>query len=156
MLAYSGMHTDQTLRGALAAQAIALEPLGRDIAQPVFRVHRFHGAAQDAVTDIRPQDGPVAADAPELLLIGQQHGGAVGLIAERRGRTPHRQLAGPCAGQFLFEQIVVRGFAKEVGLVGGEQVHRHLELTAIGVTGDQRQVILEATHAELLDARRKP
>jgi hypothetical protein len=56
----------------------------------------------------------------------------------------------------LFEQIVVGRLAKEIRLVGGEQIHRHLKLTAVAVTADEREVVFKAPHAQFLDAGGQP
>jgi hypothetical protein len=86
-------HLHQAFGRPVAAQAVALQPLRRHVAQPVGRVDRLDGAAQHAVADVGGQDLPVGPDAALLLQVGQQHGAAVGLVAERGGGAPHRQRA---------------------------------------------------------------
>ena len=149
-------HHDLSLRWAVPAQAIPAQSIRRYGSEAVCWVHRLFGTQQDAVADISGQNGPVRPDLSDGLHVSQQHGGAIGLVTKGRGRTPHRQRCAAFArANLALQQLIMLGFTKKIGLVGGEQVNRHLKLCCLGFIFQNSDVILKPRQSQALDPWRK-
>lgn len=117
----------------MAALKIAQPQMGRHVLGPLDRVDGAAGKRDDPGVDVGAVDAPAIIDAE---LFGQHHGGGVGLFPGGAGGGPDPQRLA-ASGKQLFGMVLepaeVLGFAKEIGLVGGEQVDGELPL--VGITG---------------------
>jgi hypothetical protein len=126
-------------------------PIGvRQVPGPLLGIVTEARALQHPEADVRAHHLPGAI--PEA--IRQHHRDAVGLLAGGAGGAPDPEglRVTPDLERGPPEQVEVRRLAEEIGLVGGQEVDRRLDLRGLRAAGEEPKVLAEAIEVALLDA----